>query len=333
MGGSVVIIGGGSLLRIGSALVVLASMTLHGCETSGADVDKVLMYGSRVCMPAGVEDGKSCAGTCMNNNTAYSTKAKAETACVENPECTMILEWLDGTYFLRREADRAEGGYPGKTHMYKCTGGDGKTADVAPSDGELIGGTQDEHGCLTSAGFRWCEPANACIGPGADCAAKEPEDDNHGCHEDDEWCESANACMPRGKCADEDIDEANSMPDADGPRVIGKCDLHDVIQSSVPLPFSLETESMSTECCNKFHEVAALDQAHNPKTGARMKGLYKTICEDLKCPEMVQETSLKDILQLACTYGEAGEPVEPAALLAAAKHTRRPVLRHAQRVN
>ena len=38
-----------------------------------------------------------------------------------------------------------------------------KTADTPPADKPLVGGDKDEHGCIGSAGYMWCEPKKKCL--------------------------------------------------------------------------------------------------------------------------------------------------------------------------
>lgn len=45
-----------------------------------------------------------------------------------------------------------------------------KTSDQAQ---QIVGGDKDEHGCIGSAGYAWCEKKGACIRPWEeDCPAK-----------------------------------------------------------------------------------------------------------------------------------------------------------------
>mmetsp|Transcript_48886 Transcript_48886/g.72633 ORF Transcript_48886/g.72633 Transcript_48886/m.72633 type:complete len:216 (-) Transcript_48886:186-833(-) len=76
--------------------------------------------------------------------------------------------------------------------------------DADDSDGrrlQLIGGSTDNGGCLTSAGYTWCESSNKCIRPWEEgCEddtattttdAKSDQD----CASGFTWCESFNKCV------------------------------------------------------------------------------------------------------------------------------------------
>lgn len=48
----------------------------------------------------------------------------------------------------------------------KCAGGQCPAEPAAPVEPEsLLGGDRDEHGCIGSAGYSWCEPKQKCIRP------------------------------------------------------------------------------------------------------------------------------------------------------------------------
>jgi hypothetical protein len=38
-------------------------------------------------------------------------------------------------------------------------------ADRSAQDPAAVGSGRDEHGCITSAGYRWCEAENKCVRP------------------------------------------------------------------------------------------------------------------------------------------------------------------------
>ena len=43
------------------------------------------------------------------------------------------------------------------------TAAETSTGDESPSEqGPIVGGDRDEHGCIGSAGYRWCARENAC---------------------------------------------------------------------------------------------------------------------------------------------------------------------------
>ncbi len=57
-------------------------------------------------------------------------------------------------------------GVDGQTYGNKCTAGDVPIAhegecEVPPE--QLLGGDRDEHGCIPSAGYSWCEAKQKCL--------------------------------------------------------------------------------------------------------------------------------------------------------------------------
>ena len=64
-----------------------------------------------------------------------------------------------------------------------------------------IGGDKDEHGCLTSAGYSWCEGSQNCVRtwetPCADGGAIGGDKDAHGCvlMAGYSWCETKSKCL------------------------------------------------------------------------------------------------------------------------------------------
>ena len=49
--------------------------------------------------------GKNCNGTCMNGNKGYSQLNLAWEACRHMSECTSIMKWTNGWFYLRRSID------------------------------------------------------------------------------------------------------------------------------------------------------------------------------------------------------------------------------------
>lgn len=65
-----------------------------------------------------------------------------------------------------------------------------KTAPGNPYKNEL-----DEHGCMYSEGYIWCEEKSECLRLGKQC--EEPEIDEHGCEisQTSSWCEAKQKCI------------------------------------------------------------------------------------------------------------------------------------------
>jgi len=66
--------------------------------------------------------------------------------------------------------------------------------------GLLMGGHQDEHGCIGSAGYTWCPQLSKCVQPfQTPCPTSPPggDKDQHGCvaSEGYEWCPQLNKCV------------------------------------------------------------------------------------------------------------------------------------------
>jgi hypothetical protein len=71
------------------------------------------------------------------------------------------------------------------------------TASPSPSP-SLIGGDADEHGCIGSAGYIWCEAKSKCLRVWEEnCTAESTNLDEHGCvgSAGPAWCESRQACI------------------------------------------------------------------------------------------------------------------------------------------
>ena len=82
------------------------------------------------------------------------------------------------------------------------------TCGCAPATDHFVGEGADAHGCVSSAGYSWCEPSRACVRawetPCGDVEARPPnhvpgdgDEDAHGCHEDAgySWCETSRSCV------------------------------------------------------------------------------------------------------------------------------------------
>lgn len=65
---------------------------------------------------------------------------------------------------------------------------------------QVVGGDKDEHGCIGSAGYSWCEEKQKCLRTWEESCTVETEQvnaDNHGCdiNQGYVWCESQNKCI------------------------------------------------------------------------------------------------------------------------------------------
>ncbi|MFC1721860.1 hypothetical protein ACFL0Z_03025 [Patescibacteria group bacterium] len=80
------------------------------------------------------------------------------------------------------------------------------TSGSTISDQPALGSDRDEHGCIGSAGYEWCEPLQKCIQPweeeckpaaDSDQPALGSDRDEHGCigSAGYEWCESLQKCI------------------------------------------------------------------------------------------------------------------------------------------
>ncbi len=88
--------------------------------------------------------------------------------------------------------------------LFGCPGGEQTPDDGTTTDGgdtPLLGGDKDEHGCIPSAGYSWCEPLQECIRPW-ETNCTEPvivgnDSDEHGCKGSAgySWCESLGECI------------------------------------------------------------------------------------------------------------------------------------------
>lgn len=72
--------------------------------------------------------------------------------------------------------------FSGNEDTWICEGGEwvkhGNPAGNPPQEEckpELIGGQKDEHGCLTPAGYRWCESRQKCLRTWEEYCAEYPE--------------------------------------------------------------------------------------------------------------------------------------------------------------
>ncbi len=74
------------------------------------------------------------------------------------------------------------------------------TPAATPDAPPLIGGDKDEHGCIGSAGYTWCEPKQKCLREWEE-PCEEPliggDKDEHGCigSAGYTWCESSQKCL------------------------------------------------------------------------------------------------------------------------------------------
>jgi hypothetical protein len=84
----------------------------------------------------------------------------------------------------------------------------GQGVNVTAAETPLVGGDKDEHGCIGSAGYTWCEPKQTCLREweepcGGAAAATTTEmmpgsdKDEHGCigSAGYTWCEPKQTCL------------------------------------------------------------------------------------------------------------------------------------------
>jgi len=84
----------------------------------------------------------------------------------------------------------------------------GQGVNVTAAETPLVGGDKDEHGCIASAGYTWCEPKQKCLReweePCGDAAAATTTEmmpgsdkDEHGCigSAGYTWCEPKQTCL------------------------------------------------------------------------------------------------------------------------------------------
>ena len=84
----------------------------------------------------------------------------------------------------------------------------GQGVNVTAAETPLVGGDKDEHGCIGSAGYTWCEPKQKCLReweePCGDAAAATTTEmmpgsdkDEHGCigSAGYTWCEPKQKCL------------------------------------------------------------------------------------------------------------------------------------------
>ncbi len=105
------------------------------------------------------------------------------------------------------------------------------TALTSEGDQPLVGGDRDEHGCIGSAGYTWCEPKQKCLREWEEtCEEPMPgsDRDEHGCigSAGYSWCEPKNKCirpweetceeeksieeLAEGFCTEENVAEINT---------------------------------------------------------------------------------------------------------------------------
>ncbi len=83
----------------------------------------------------------------------------------------------------------------------------GQGVNVTAAETPLVGGDKDEHGCIGSAGYTWCEPKQKCLrefeepcsGTPVETTAVMPgsDRDEHGCIASAgyTWCEAKQKCL------------------------------------------------------------------------------------------------------------------------------------------
>ena len=114
-------------------------------------------------------------------------------------------------------------------------------ADSCPA-ATVVGADEDEHGCVASAGYRWCEPSGTCerdcgataaptAGPGHTLLGGDHDD--HGCIASAgySWCDSLNACIRSWETSCEALVEEDTATLEDDGMVGGDRDEHDCCAS------------------------------------------------------------------------------------------------------
>ena len=114
-------------------------------------------------------------------------------------------------------------------------------ADSCPA-ATVVGADEDEHGCVASAGYRWCEPSGTCerdcgataaptAGPGHTLLGGDHDD--HGCIASAgySWCDSLNACIRSWETSCEALVEEDAATLDDDGMVGGDRDEHDCCAS------------------------------------------------------------------------------------------------------
>lgn len=127
------------------------------------------------------------------------------------------------------------------------------------------GGDKDEHGCVGSAGYEWCQPLNKCIQPFVTTCPSDAktggDKDEHGCigSAGYEWCQSLDKCIKPF--------ETKCPPDA---KTGGDKDEHGCIGSagySWCQPLNKCIRSFETTCDTSNSEA---DEQKNPNAGTSL---------------------------------------------------------------
>lgn len=112
----------------------------------------------------------------------------------------------------------------------------GQGVNVTAAETPLVGGDKDEHGCIGSAGYTWCEPKQQCLREweepcgeataGTTTAVMPGSDrDEHGCigSAGYTWCEPKQTCLREweepctGAATAEVTNEATAIPTTKSP--------------------------------------------------------------------------------------------------------------------
>lgn len=75
--------------------------------------------------------------------------------------------------------------------------------ETIPNEGnnvEIVGGDKDEHGCIGSAGYTWCEVKNKCLRTWEESCEQEIEESNLPINEDENILISENLDLTESSC-------------------------------------------------------------------------------------------------------------------------------------